>query len=73
MACNIVTESELKTGLNIGTRPALQKYLIAKRIPYEVNPKGEIWTVEKALELHLLGQAEASNDSTDLDDFEIAS
>lgn len=51
---SIVTEQELKTKLDIGTRPALIRYLAQKHIPFERTPKGKVWTVQKAIDRVLI-------------------
>ncbi len=54
MASNIVTETELMEGLGIKQRPALIRYLAAKGIPFELNPAGKVWTVQRALDEHVI-------------------
>lgn len=54
MASNIVTEQELMNGLGIKQRSALIRYLAAKGIPFELNPAGKVWTVQRALEEHVI-------------------
>lgn len=49
MASNIVTEQELMQGLEIRQRCKLIEYLNSRSIPYDVTPKGKIWTVQEAL------------------------
>ena len=46
----VISEKQLKKDFNIGQRPALKRFLMEKKIPFELNHKGEVWTVAKAIE-----------------------
>lgn len=49
MSSNIVTEQELIEAWGIKQRCKLIEYLNSRSIPYDVTPKGKIWTVQEAL------------------------
>ena len=59
---NIIHQKELMHDLNIKRPKALVEYLVEKRIPYDTNPKGEVWTVQRALDNAILKPA---NDNTE--------
>lgn len=69
MSSNIVTESELMDGLGIKQHQALIRYLAEKGIPFELTPKGKVWTVQRALDEHVIfrQKPQVQND----DDWEI--
>ena len=56
---SIIVENRLKDLFDIGTRPALIRYLAEKKIPFEQTPKGKVWTTQTAVDRHLVG---AKND-----------
>jgi hypothetical protein len=49
MASNIITEQELMEAWGIKQRCKLIEYLNSRSIPFDVTPKGKIWTVHEAL------------------------
>lgn len=49
MSSNIVTEQELMQDWGIKQRCKLIEYLNSRAIPFDVTPKGRIWTVQEAL------------------------
>lgn len=64
----IIREKELKESLSIGRRPALINYLVEKNIAFEITPKGEVWTVQKAIDDAILNSHNHQHDMWEFPD-----
>lgn len=64
---SILKEAELKERFDIRTKPALKRYLVQMHIPFEVTPKGMVWTVQKAIDRVLIPDDEKTDNDWDFD------
>lgn len=65
MASNIVTEQELMDGLGIKQHKALIRYLASQGIPFEMTPQGKVWTVQRALDEHVIFRQKTAVENDD--------
>lgn len=69
MSSNIVNEQNLMDDLGIKQRQALIRYLAEKGIPFELTPSGKVWTVQRALDEHVIFRQKPT--TADGEDWEI--
>lgn len=69
MSNNIVTEQEMMHSWEIGQRCKLIEFLNARGIPYDVTPKGKIWTVQEAINQTIIKHPSQTSESWNEEEF----